>query len=247
MNWSLEWQLPLNVQKCKVIHYGKKNPSHDYQMGNEPLHTDFSEKDVGVTFDPTLNFRLHIRTMIAKANSRVGIIKRSFSRLNKKSFKILYKSLVRPILEYCSVIWNPLFKGDSDEIEKVQRRATKVVPELRNLPYEERLRELNLTTLIYRRKRTDILQVFRIKNGIDKLDFKDFFSRNTNPTRGHKWKINKPGPDTNIRQHFFSVRVIDDWNALPEYAVCMTDINHFKSAIEKLWRNDPCKYNPDGL
>ena len=100
--------------------------------------------------------------MTSKANQRVGMIKRSFSRLTNKSFLILYKSLVRPILEYCSQIWNPLYKKDIIEIEKVQRRATKLVPALRELPYDERLKKIKLTTLAYRRKRMDVIQVYRI-------------------------------------------------------------------------------------
>ena len=94
LHWSKKWQLPLNLDKCKGIHYGKKNQQHEYNIGNKVLNIDTEEKDVGVLFDNTLDFRSHIRKMIAKANQRVGLIKRSFTRLNKNSFKILYKSLV---------------------------------------------------------------------------------------------------------------------------------------------------------
>ena len=82
LEWSNTWQLPLNVGKCKVIrHYGKVNPNHTYQMGDSDLTQDVTEKDVGVTFDPSLEFRLHIANMINNANSRVGMIRRSFSYL----------------------------------------------------------------------------------------------------------------------------------------------------------------------
>ena len=136
LQWSFIWQLPLNVPKCKILHYGKNNPNHTYYMGNRPLATDSSETDVGVTFDTQLSFKLHMRNMIAKANSRVGLIKRSFSCLNKRNFLMLYKSLVRPILEYCSAIWNPQHKYQEVEIEKVQERATKVVPSVGKLDYQ---------------------------------------------------------------------------------------------------------------
>ena len=184
--------------------------------------------------------------MIAKANSRVGIIKRSFSKLSINSFKLLYKSLVRPILEYCCCIWNPVYKTDADDIEKVQRRATKLVPELRNLPYPDRLTTLNLTTLYYRRKRTDILQVYRIIHKIDNLDFDTFFSLNNNQTRGHQWKLQKPSVSKNkIRRNTFSYRVINNWNNLPDQVVNCDSINAFKNALEKHWSNDPIKYDPD--
>merc|ERR1712208_37440 len=102
-------------------------------------------------------------------------LRRTFSRLNNHSFKLVYQSLVRPILEYCSVIWHPFLKTEALEIEKVQRRATKLVPELKDLPYEQRLRKLNMTTLAYRRKRTDILQTFRIIKGIDNTPAENYF------------------------------------------------------------------------
>ena len=104
LHWSTVWQLPLNISKCKCVHYGHKNPCHKYKLGNQDLAEDTTEKDVGVTFDQSLKFSIHIKNMVSKANQRLGLIKRSFSHLNIRSFKLLYKSLVRPILEYCSVI-----------------------------------------------------------------------------------------------------------------------------------------------
>ena len=243
--WSLKWQLPLNLQKCKCIHYGKRNPEHTYTIGNINLMKDDQEKDVGVTFDSSLNFRLHIKNMISKANSRVGLIKRTFSKLNITSFKILYKSIVRPILEYCSVIWNPIYKSDAQEIEKVQRRATKIVPSLCHLPYNERLKKINLTTLAYRRKRADVLQVYRIINNIDKIPFDLFFSYNRHETRGHRFKLDKPRANTKIRQNSFSNRVINVWNDLPDKVVAAPSINSFKNALEKEWKDDEIKYNFD--
>ena len=246
MDWSIKWQLPLNISKCKNLHYGKNNPNHSYTMGGGNLQTDTTEKDVGVTFDPSLDFRIHIRNMISKANSRVGLIKRSFSKLNIQGFKILYKSLVRPILEYCSVIWYPLYQGDIDEIEKVQRRATKLVCSIKNLSYPERLKKLNIPTLIYRRKRTDMMQVYRIVHSVDKLDFEEFFERGDDTTRGHSWKLKKPRANTRIRQNCFSHRIINTWNnELSEDAVNSPDLIAFKNALEKLWEKDPLKFDPD--
>ena len=241
--WSQIWQLPLNLDKCKGIHYGKNNPAHSYTIGDKSLNIDTEEKDVGVLFDQTLDFKAHIKKMIAKANQRVGLIKRSFTKLSKESFKILYKSLVRPILEYCSVIWSPLFKQEALEIEKVQRRATKLIPSLKELNYPERLKSLNITTLAYRRQRTDILQVFRIVKKIDRIPFESFFSYNTQSTRGHSYKLEKPRASTKLRQNFFSHRTIDLWNNLPEKAVKCDTINSFKNAIEKAWKDSPIKYH----
>ena len=249
LNWSKLWQLPLNLSKCKGIHFGKKNPNHNYTIGNQPLLIDTEEKDVGVIFDANLKFKTHISKMISKGNQRVGLIRRSFTKLQPNSFKMLYKSLVRPILEYCSVIWYPLYRTEALEIEKVQRRATKLIPGIRNLEYPDRLKKLNITTLAYRRQRTDVLQVFRIIKQIDRIPFSTFFEYNTNDNRGHSYQLSKPRAETSLRLNSFSHRVINIWNSLPEYAVqCIkiekndTALNQFKTAIEHAWKDDPIKY-----
>ena len=146
---SLKWQLYFNNTKCKVIHYGKNNPNHTYKIDNSDLTTDSEEKDLGITFDKALTFSNQIHQICAKANSRVGLIKKTFTNLNKNIIRLLHKSLVRPLLEYGSVIWSPHLKKDIIEIEKIQRRMTKLAPEIRNLPYKDRLQELKLTTLEY--------------------------------------------------------------------------------------------------
>jgi ribonuclease P/MRP protein subunit RPP40 len=246
LKWSSKWQLPFNIEKCKVLHFGQNNPKHKYDMGQEALATEEVEKDVGVTFDTDFSFNQHIKAMISKANSRVGIIKRTFTKLDIQSFTLLYKSIVRPILEYCSSIWFPLYQKDINEIEKVQRRATKLIPSLSHLTYAERLHILNIPTLSYRRKRCDVLQVFRIIKGIDKIDFDTFFTRNTNSTRGHCWKLLKPRAETRIRLNSFSHRVINIWNSLPTEVVNSTSINSFKNSLEKAWKDDPRKFDPLG-
>ena len=110
-----------------------------------------SEKDLGVIFDENLNFDVHINDCTARASRMLGIIYRSFVYLNRYMFLSLYKSLVRPILEYGNVIWSPIYTRQSICIENVQRRATKMLREICSLSYDDRLRYLNLPSLKYRR------------------------------------------------------------------------------------------------
>ena len=108
-------------------------------MNGSTINKELVERDLGVTFDPRLRFSDHVNVITAKTNSRVAILKGTFNVITADLFVPLYKSLVRPILEYCSCVWSPLLKRDKVEIEKVQRRATKLVAQFRNLEYNENL------------------------------------------------------------------------------------------------------------
>ena len=162
MEWANKWQLTFNIEKCKVLHYGNNNPCLKYVMSNTELSDSDLEKDLGVHFDPSLKFSSHVGKITTKANQRLAIIKRTFSKMTPDMFLPLYKTLVRPILEYCSSVWNPLLKKDKVEIEKVQRRATKIIHEFKDLEYSERLFRLKLDSLNFRRRRADLIQVFKI-------------------------------------------------------------------------------------
>ena len=95
---------------------------------NLQLENIAKEKDLGVIIDDQLNFRSHIQLIVNKANSIAGLIRRTFVYLDETMFKLLFKALVRPHLEYASSVWNPHLVKDIDIIENVQRRATKLIP-----------------------------------------------------------------------------------------------------------------------
>ena len=160
--WTKIWQLYFNSMKCKVLHFGKNNPKHEYFIQNDTDKVKLSqcqqENDLGVIFDENLSFDQHIQSKINKANQTLGIIKRTFSFLDIDIFLRLYKSLIRPHLEYANVIWHPHLIRQSAAIERVQRRATKLLPGFKNLSYEQRLRAIKLPTLKSRRLRGDIIQ-----------------------------------------------------------------------------------------
>ena len=92
----------------------------------------------------------------------LGLIKRNFKYLTIPTFIQLYISMVRSHLDYCSSVWAPYRKGDIEALEKVQKRATKILPGLKNLSYSERLEICKIPTLHYRR---DMIETYKIVSG----------------------------------------------------------------------------------
>ena len=132
----------------KIMH------THRYSVYGKELDHVFEEKDLGVIMDSDLNFEQHILSKVNKANSIMGLIRRSFNFLDGYLFKKLYVTFVRPHLEYAQSVWSPYLKKHINTIEKFQILATKLVDGLANLNYQEILRKLDLPTLTYIRKCT---------------------------------------------------------------------------------------------
>ncbi len=238
--WSDKWQLRFNAGKCKVLHIGQNNPGFAYAMEQNGdrsiLGITELEKDLGVNIDPKLNFSQHIEVQVNKANKILGIIRRSFEYLDVENVKKLFTALVRPHLEYCNVAWSPRLLKDKRLIEAVQRRATKLVPELENLPYPERLQKLDLPSLSYRRARGDMIEVYKYTHGFYTVS-EDLLQMDEDRTRrGHTYKLKKRYCRTSTRKHFFSFRVVDSWNSLPESVVSSPTLNTFKNRLDKLWK-----------
>jgi hypothetical protein len=234
--WSEEWEMPLNVAKCKVMHFGK-NMSTDtpYTLKCEVMSSVTEEKDLGVVITADLKSSSHCQSACKKANNMLGLIYRTIEYKEQKVLVNLYKSLVRPMIEYCSSAWSPHYKKDKEMIERVQNRFTRMIPSFRQLAYEERLRRLNLWTLEERRNRADLIEVYKIFAGFTNLSINDFFTlAPCSYTRGHSRKLLKSHCRLDVRKYFFSERVIDLWNGLPEHCVTSASVNQFKAFLSTL-------------
>ena len=125
----------------------------------------------------------------------------------------MYKAIVRTHLEYYIQAWIPYRKKDIDTLERIQRRATNIIPELRDRTCKERLKEFGLTTLETRRLRGDQIEVFKILNGYTNIYRNLFFSpKKDNRTRGHEVKLVRDQCRLDIRKYSFSQRTINEWN-----------------------------------
>ena len=117
------------------------------------LQCDAYVKDLGVVFDEKLNFSQHISERINKAYSMQWVIRKNFRDIGPAAFVLICKHLVRSHLEYNNSVWAPYRKSDIDKLEKVQKRATKMIQGIGNFKYPERLKQLELPTLAYRRNK----------------------------------------------------------------------------------------------
>ena len=164
--------------------------------------------------------------------------------LSRKSFILLYKSLVRPHLEYANVIWFPYLKRQSSAIEKIQRRVTRLLFYPDTLNYRDRMKYLRLPSFKYRRLRADMIQVYKIINGIGDLDCHDFFVKvNTNRTHHSYQKLFVKYCRTNKIKYYFSIRVVPKWNQLSDITKSTETLN----ALKRILDIDPnfCNYKYD--
>lgn len=252
-DWSTKWCLRFHPEKCHVVKLGNRKSEALYTMtgtnvaGEEIdiiLTESEVEKDLGVNIDNKLCFKQHVSQATSKANRVLGIIRRSFGHLTEKTFVQLFKALVRPILEYGHTVWQPFLKTLCQDLEDVQRRATNLLSTLKNKSYPERLAALHLPSLEHRRKRGDMIDVYKYIHGIYKTNSPNF-SLNTNQTRSNTIKLAKAHLSTRIRQNYFTERVANTWNSLPENVVSAPNVNTFKARLDSFWSKLPTVYDPD--
>lgn len=237
LSWTDKWQLKFNNDKCKVLHMGKNNLCYTYKMEGKVLASTDVEKDLGVYVDNELSFEHHITETVKKANRVVGMLSRYIEYKDKDVMIPLFKALVRSILEYGNVTWCPHLKKFRKPIEDVQRRFTKRIQEYGSLDYETRLFKLKLPSLEFRRMRGDMIETYKILHGFyDTTTTNSLLELNTESnTRGHPFKLAKKSFNTTVFQHFFTNRVINLWNSLPEDVVTSGTVNIFKNSLDKYW------------
>jgi hypothetical protein len=234
--WSEKCQMPFNVSKCTAMHMGRKNVETEYNMSGWKLVKSSNGKDLGVTISNDLKPSKQCLEAVKQANRMLGLISRSFEFKSQKVILTLYNALVRPHLEYAVQFWSPQLAKDKDLLERVQRRATKLISNLRNKSYEVRLIECNLFSLEKRRHRGDMIQVFKILNKIDNVNEENYFQRNNDlRTRNNGFKLIGKPFRTNAAKHYFTSRVIEDWNKLPAYVVNSTSVEMFKNRLDKYY------------
>jgi len=241
------------------MHFGRKNPRQRYFFLKEDtlhfLEVSDSERDLGVQITYDLNWSEHVSKVCSTANRVLGMLRRTFQHNSVDLWRRLYLTYIRPHLEFAVAAWRPNRIGLIGELEKVQRRATKVPFTLRHLPYEARLAALGIQKLETRRDRGDLIQFFKLTRGLESVDWR--FPPNALPslslsgpagaTRGHRSRLCKQYFDSRTRNdhaaavssrlNFISNRVVNNCNALPQEAVDARSLNVFKARIDELSEN----------
>ncbi|PKU49411.1 hypothetical protein llap_276 [Limosa lapponica baueri] len=209
---------------------GWGNPKHKYRLGGEWIESSPEEKNFGVLVDEKLNVSQQCALAVQKDNCILGCIKRSVASRSREVILPLCSALVRPHLEYCIQLWRSPHKKDTDLLERVQRRATKMIKGLEHLSYEDRLREFSLEK---RRLQGDLIAAFQYLKRAFRRDGEGLFIREcSDRTRGNCFKLKEGRFRLDIRKKFFTVRVVKHWNRLPREVVDAPSLEVFKARLD---------------
>ena len=235
-DWERKWLLEFNVNKCKVLHFNFNGNEHlDYALKGSELRKTDQEKDLGVLTSGNLLWNDQIESCISKANQMLCWIARNLISREKTLMLRIYKTLIRPHLEYCVQLWNPAPEHGNWSlilrIESVQRRFTRMIEEVGLLPYSERLQILELTTLAERRSRGDLIEVYKASQGLSQLSGVLNFSRSGLNILCKQGKC-KDSKINRVRRNFLNDRVTLIWNKLPTEVKISSSLNVFKSNLE---------------
>ena len=178
VQWAKTWQLNISINKCQTMHISKKRDrclwKTTFHIDSNPLPDCDFVRDLGVEVDCDLKFSLHINHIVRKASIRSYLLSRSFVSRDTQTLVRAFKVYVRPILEYCSVVWSPYLAKDVDLLESVQRKFTKYLPGLRSMSYSDRLKRVGLERLDVRRLRYDLIVAYKILFGLIPIDSTQF-------------------------------------------------------------------------
>ena len=230
--WKNDWCMEFNSEKCTVMHIGKNNARQHYHLEENELAIVETEKDLGVTFSESFSWSEHVEQSIGKANKTKAWILRNILSQDADVLLPLYKSMIRPHLEYCVQVWAPRSRYGNRKVimklENCQRKFTKSVRGLEDLSYRDRLIKLGLTTLLERRARGDLIKIFKIESGFVAYG-QHMFRKGTT---GRQFLLS-PASSSQSYQDQFKYRSVMNWNRLPLAVRTASSVTDFKIMLNE--------------
>nr|CAD2185899.1 unnamed protein product [Meloidogyne enterolobii] len=234
--WSKKWKLDISVNKTFVLHLGKNNPKDQYKIFNNTINEVQSIRDLGICIDNKLRFKEHINIIIRNAYLRMKTIFRIIKSRKTATWILIYKSYIRPMLEYAPETWNTLYKTEINSLEKCQKFFTKIVFKkcnLPELPYENRLEYLNLQTLENRRKIFDLMLMYKIVNGYSHLGLETLFSHPIRKSSHSSYRIISKKQNSKSSRSFIN-RTTKMWNILGKNTILSKSPLDFKNKLKSI-------------
>ena len=226
--WCQTWRLELNPQKCLLVQYNPRSTARNYQPKYKINGTDVMQKaearDLGILISEDMKFHCQVNSVCGRATREIHRIRRCFLTRTPSFLADMYKTYVRPHMEYAVEVWNPSYVGDKQKMERVQNRMTKLLRHGCMMTPQERNEALGLTTHEERRLRGDMIAAFK---NIDNTSL--FTLRNDDRTRGNAKTILKRDYRHDIKRQSFNHRVVSNWNNLPNFVVNSESVNSFKT------------------
>jgi len=235
--WTERWGMELHPDKCVVLHFGHNNPKHSYSINGTTIAAKDHARDLGVNICDTTSPTQHVNVVAKKAHCVLSQMKRTFTYRDSYVFPRINRTYVRPLLEYSVQAWNPSKVEDINTLEKVQRRALRMINDQGDASYETKLRNIGMTTLQARRERGDMIQVYKFLNDASGLDKNEYFNfvqeRHTIATRSFTDNLLVPEKcRINVRKNYFTCRVTNAWNSLPMEVRMSSSVNMFKNKYD---------------
>ena len=250
LNWCSTSSLHLNYRKCSIVRYhlSKAPVIYNYHLNEFSIMDNDQCKDLGVITSSDLSWKNHYNYIMSKAYRMLGLLRRVFSSVTCVSSKrLLYLSLVRSHLMFCSPLWRPQFIADIKQLESVQRRATRFIVNNRHLSYKERLTNLSLLPLMMQFEVTDILFfVKNIKNQNSCFPISDYITPSSCSTRQKTFfKLRHTKSSSNPMRQLYFNRLPRLWNSLPYIDLDMSVTSIKRKLFELFWQHFISNFDPD--
>ena len=236
--WTVANNMKLNDTKFELLRYGSnteiKNETHYTSPSGDKIEEKAFVKDLGVLMSNDCLFKDQIESTIEKAKNLISWILRTFTSRSKHTMITLYKSLVIPILEYCSVLWSPSAVGLIQRLEEIQKSFLK---QIKGTPqnYWESLKQLKIYSLQRRRERYRIIYTWKIlENLVPNVN--DCFKHKDHPRLGRLCVSKYAGPNNSrLRDSTLNIQGAKLFNAMPKNIRNLKNIpvEKFKNALDK--------------